>query len=108
MRYGPFCVIGVGVEAGLMHGSALAHAMSEVRAAVAVGKDRRKMAGKTDKVKGRIKEAAGALANDKSLKREGRIDQAVGAVKDAVESAVDAVKDTLTGRKRKRTARASR
>ena len=55
------------------------------------------MAGKTDKAKGRIKEAAGALTNDKSLKREGKIDQIVGGVKDTVESVVDTVKDALTG-----------
>jgi uncharacterized protein YjbJ (UPF0337 family) len=59
------------------------------------------MAGKTDTVKGRVKEAAGALANDKSLKREGRIDQAAGKVKDAVEGAVDAVKNAVTGHNKK-------
>jgi len=57
------------------------------------------MAGKTEKMKGRVKEAVGALANDKSLKREGKIDQAAGAVKDAVEGAVDAVKHAVIGRK---------
>jgi uncharacterized protein YjbJ (UPF0337 family) len=29
------------------------------------------MSGKTDQVKGRVKEAAGVLTDDKSLKREG-------------------------------------
>lgn len=58
------------------------------------------MAGKTDKVKGRVKEAAGALTNDKSLKREGKIDQAAGRVKEAVEGVVDAVKKAVTKRKR--------
>ena len=58
------------------------------------------MAGKTDKVRGRVKEAAGALANDKSLKREGKIDQVAGAVKDAVEGAVDTVKKAVTGHKK--------
>jgi len=57
------------------------------------------MAGTTDKVKGRVKEAAGALANDRSLKREGKIDQAAGAVKDAVEGAVNKVKKAVTGHK---------
>jgi uncharacterized protein YjbJ (UPF0337 family) len=55
------------------------------------------MAGKTDKAKGRVKEAAGALAGDESLKREGKLDQLVGSVKDAVSSAVDTVRDTLVG-----------
>jgi len=55
------------------------------------------MAGKTDKTKGRIKEAAGALTGDESLKREGKLDQLVGNVKEAVSSAVDTVRDTLVG-----------
>jgi uncharacterized protein YjbJ (UPF0337 family) len=37
--------------------------------------------GTIDKVKGRVKEAAGALAGDEELKREGRSDQLVGRVK---------------------------
>ena len=56
------------------------------------------MAGEADKAKGRIKEAAGALANDKKLKREGKLDQVAGDVKDAVGKAVDAVKDAVSGR----------
>lgn len=55
------------------------------------------MAGKTDKAKGRIKEAAGALTGDKTLKREGKLDQFVGSVKEAVGSAVDTVRDAITG-----------
>ena len=34
--------------------------------------------GKGDDVKGRVKEAAGALLGDKKLKREGQADQAAG------------------------------
>jgi uncharacterized protein YjbJ (UPF0337 family) len=37
--------------------------------------------GKTDELEGRVKEAAGALTGDENLKREGRIDQAVGKLK---------------------------
>jgi len=55
------------------------------------------MAGKTDKAKGRVKEAAGALTGDASLKREGKLDQLVGGVKEAVENAVDTVRDAITG-----------
>jgi len=51
------------------------------------------MSGKTDEVKGRVKEAAGALTGDKKLKREGKADQAVGEVKQAVEKVIDKVKD---------------
>ena len=55
------------------------------------------MAGKTDKAKGRIKEAAGALTGDKALKREGKLDQIVGSVKDAIGTAVDTVHEVITG-----------
>jgi len=50
------------------------------------------MGGKTDEVKGRIKEAAGALTGDDRLRAEGKADQAVGKVKQEVEKAVDKVK----------------
>jgi uncharacterized protein YjbJ (UPF0337 family) len=49
-----------------------------------------------DKVKGRVKEAAGALTGDRRLKKEGRADQARSSVKNAV----DKIADTLSGRKR--------
>jgi uncharacterized protein YjbJ (UPF0337 family) len=42
--------------------------------------------GKTDDIKGRVKEAAGALTGDAKLRREGRMDQTVGKVKQKVES----------------------
>jgi uncharacterized protein YjbJ (UPF0337 family) len=51
--------------------------------------------GKTDELKGRVKEAAGALTGDKKLKQEGRTDQAVGKVKKTVEKLVDKVKDAI-------------
>ena len=38
-----------------------------------------------DDTRGRVKEAAGDLTGDKALQREGRLDQAQGAVKDAIE-----------------------
>ena len=43
--------------------------------------------GKSEKVKGRVKEAAGALTGDKKLKRKGLVDQAVGNIKQMVEEA---------------------
>jgi uncharacterized protein YjbJ (UPF0337 family) len=46
------------------------------------------MSGKTDVVKGRIKEAAGALTGNDELRMEGRADQAVGKTKQAVQKAV--------------------
>jgi uncharacterized protein YjbJ (UPF0337 family) len=53
------------------------------------------MSGSTDKAKGRVKEALGALTGDRKLKREGKIDQAAGNVKEAADKAVERVKDTL-------------
>ena len=53
------------------------------------------MGGKTDKIKGRIKEAVGALTDNDTLKREGQRDQAVGEVKEAAESAAEKGKDTV-------------
>ena len=51
--------------------------------------------GTTDKAKGRVKEAAGALTGDKKLKAEGTADQLAGKVKNAVETVVDKVKDAI-------------
>jgi uncharacterized protein YjbJ (UPF0337 family) len=54
--------------------------------------------GTTEKVIGRVKEAAGALTNDKKLKNEGKADQAIGSVKNAAEKALDKAKDLVKGR----------
>ncbi|HEX8976123.1 MAG TPA: CsbD family protein [Solirubrobacteraceae bacterium] len=51
--------------------------------------------GTFDKGKGRIKEAAGDLTGDQSLKNEGKVDRASGSVKDAVGDAADKVKDVV-------------
>lgn len=48
-----------------------------------------------DDAKGRVKEAAGKLTGDDDLEREGKVDRAVGGVKDAVDSAADKVKDVV-------------
>jgi uncharacterized protein YjbJ (UPF0337 family) len=53
------------------------------------------MSGKTDEVKGRIKEAAGALIGNDKLREEGKTDQAVGKVKQVAEKAVEKVKDAV-------------
>jgi uncharacterized protein YjbJ (UPF0337 family) len=42
-----------------------------------------------DEVKGRVKEAAGSLTDDKDLKNEGKVDQAKSDVKDAVDKVAD-------------------
>ena len=53
------------------------------------------MSGKTDEVKGRIKEAAGALTGNDELRDEGKTDQAVGKVEQAVQKATDTVKKAV-------------
>jgi uncharacterized protein YjbJ (UPF0337 family) len=64
--------------------------------AVATGNARRTaMGSKTDKIKGRIKEALGALTDNDDLKREGQRDQAVGEVKEAAERVAEKVQDTV-------------
>jgi uncharacterized protein YjbJ (UPF0337 family) len=63
------------------------------------------MSGKTDQVKGRIKEAAGVLTDNERLKRKGRLDQVVGKVKETAEKAVDKMKHALTSNRPRRRAK---
>lgn len=49
----------------------------------------------TDDTKGRVKEAAGTLTGDDSLKREGKVDQGAGKVKETLDRATDRVKEML-------------
>ena len=53
------------------------------------------MGGKMDVVKGRIKEAAGALTGNDKLREEGKADQVVGKAKQAVHKAADTVKKAV-------------
>ena len=53
------------------------------------------MSGKTDKIKGRIKEAAGALTGNDKLRAEGKTDQAVGETKEAIQKVADTVKKAV-------------
>jgi uncharacterized protein YjbJ (UPF0337 family) len=48
-----------------------------------------------DKTKGKIKQAVGAASGDKKLVREGKLDEAKGNVKGAVEEAKHAVKEAV-------------
>ncbi|MGZ6616395.1 MAG: CsbD family protein [Solirubrobacteraceae bacterium] len=50
-----------------------------------------------DEGKGRLKEAAGTLTDDHSLRREGKVDQGKATLKHKV----DKVVDTLSGRHKK-------
>jgi uncharacterized protein YjbJ (UPF0337 family) len=49
----------------------------------------------TDEAKGRIKEAAGDLTDDKDLKREGKVDKASGKAKDKIDDVGDKAKDVV-------------
>ena len=51
--------------------------------------------GKTDELKGRVKEAAGALTGDENLKREGRVDQTVGKIKQRTDEIIDKIKEAV-------------
>ena len=53
------------------------------------------MSGTSDKIKGRVKEAVGILTDDQRLKREGKLDQATGKIKKAVERVVDKTKNAV-------------
>jgi uncharacterized protein YjbJ (UPF0337 family) len=52
--------------------------------------------GKVDELKGRVKEAAGALTGDAKLKREGKLDQTVGKAKQTAEKLIDKAKDAVS------------
>lgn len=47
------------------------------------------MNAQTDKIKGRVEEAAGILTNDRKLKNRGKIDQAAGKAKEAIGNVID-------------------
>jgi uncharacterized protein YjbJ (UPF0337 family) len=58
------------------------------------------MAGKAEEIKGRVKEAAGALTGNDKLRREGKIEQAAGKTKRTVEKVVDKTKDVVEGKRK--------
>jgi len=51
--------------------------------------------GKTDELKWRVKEDAGALTGDEKMKREGQVDQTVGKVKQKADEIIDKIKDAV-------------
>jgi uncharacterized protein YjbJ (UPF0337 family) len=53
------------------------------------------MSGQTDEMKGRVKEAVGAVTDINKLRAEGQTDQAVGKVEQVAEKAVDKVKKAV-------------
>jgi uncharacterized protein YjbJ (UPF0337 family) len=50
---------------------------------------------KIEDAEGRLKQAAGDMTGDKSLQREGKLDQASAAIKRGVDDAADKVKDVI-------------
>jgi uncharacterized protein YjbJ (UPF0337 family) len=54
------------------------------------------MGSKTNKITGRIKEAAGVLTDNDNLKREGQRDQVVGEVKEKAERVAEKVQEKVT------------
>lgn len=57
------------------------------------------MSGKIDQVKGRVKEAAGAITDNDKLRRKGKTEQAAGKVKEVVEKVVDKTKRVVERKK---------
>ena len=53
------------------------------------------MSGEMDQVKGRVKQAAGDLTDDRDLEREGERDEAAGKLKEKVEDVKDQVDDAI-------------
>ena len=53
------------------------------------------MSGEMDQVKGRVKQAAGDLTDDRDLQNEGKRDEAAGKVKDKVDDVKDSVDDAI-------------
>ncbi len=53
------------------------------------------MSGTSDKISGRVKQAAGDLTGDKDLEREGERDETAGKIKDGVDKAKDKANDAV-------------
>ncbi len=51
--------------------------------------------GRAKKLKGRVKEAAGALTGDKKLKQEGIADQFIGGIKQLFEGIIEMVENAF-------------
>ena len=53
------------------------------------------MEGKAEDIKGRAKEAVGDLTDDDELKREGKLDQATGSIKEKLDDAKEWAEDKV-------------
>jgi len=55
------------------------------------------MSGKMDQSKGRSKETAGVITDDKRLKREGKLNQVAEKMKETAANVVEKIRTVLTG-----------
>ena len=53
------------------------------------------MSGKSDQVKGQVKEAAGVVTGDKDLESEGKSDRRAGEAKEKLDDTKDKIKDVI-------------
>lgn len=53
------------------------------------------MAGTTDQIKGKTKQAAGDLTGDEELRQEGKLDEKSGKLKDAISDVKDKVEGVV-------------
>jgi uncharacterized protein YjbJ (UPF0337 family) len=63
--------------------------------------DREHIRGAADKVKGAIKDAAGAVTGDKKLQAEGKLDKAKGSAHNLAGDIKDAARDAVANSERK-------
>lgn len=59
------------------------------------------MSGEIDKMKGRVKQAAGDLTDNDKLHNDGKKDEAAGKVKDGVDDVKDKIDDAVDSVKKK-------
>lgn len=53
------------------------------------------MSGKTDEVKGRVKQAVGDLTDNENLKDSGKVDENAGKLKQGAERIIDKTRDAV-------------
>jgi uncharacterized protein YjbJ (UPF0337 family) len=53
--------------------------------------------GTIDTTKGKVKQAAGDLTEDRDLEREGKVDEAAGKAKEKIGEAADKLEDAIRG-----------
>ncbi len=59
------------------------------------------MSAESDKISGRVKQAAGDLTDNKELKKDGETEESAGKVKDAINDVKDSASDAVDSVKEK-------